>query len=154
MRKSVLWSRLSLFLCLALLAAAVLSTGLAETTAETAADTAEESVILMTGTEDAPVVIGNAHVFRFCVTDLEGTQSWFEIHTDAETVGAALLENGLIAGSDSEYGLYVTSVCGTEIIWSDDNPHYWAFYVNGEYAQTGVDSTPVDDTAVYMFKAE
>lgn len=30
----------------------------------------------------------------------------FEIHTDKETVGAALLELDLIAGDDSEYGLY------------------------------------------------
>ena len=151
MRKSSVWSRLSLLLCLVLLAAAVLSTGLAETTSETPA---EESVILMTGTEDAPVVIGSKYVFKFRVVDLEGNESWFEVHTDAETVGAALLENGLIAGSDSDYGLYVTSVCGIEVIWSDENPHYWAFYVNDEYAQTGVDSTPVEEGTVYMFKAE
>jgi hypothetical protein len=80
--------------------------------------------------------------------------AWFEIHTDAETVGAALLENELVAGSESEYGLYVTSVCGMELIWSEENPHYWAFYVDDEYAQTGVDATPIEEGKTYVFKAE
>ena len=31
---------------------------------------------------------------------------------------------------------------------------YWAFYINGEYAQTGVDATGVEDSAVYAFRAE
>ena len=65
-----------------------------------------------------------------------------------------MLENSLIAGSESEYGLYVTSVCGIELIWSEENPHYWAFYINGEYAQTGVDTTEAEEDALYIFKAE
>ena len=31
---------------------------------------------------------------------------------------------------------------------------YWAFYVNGEYASTGVDSTPVNEGDTYEFKVE
>ena len=81
-------------------------------------------------------------------------QDW-EIRTDVPmSVLQAMLENGLIAGSESEYGLYVTSVCGIELIWSEENPHYWAFYINDEYAQTGVDSTEAEEGAVYLFKAE
>ena len=30
---------------------------------------------------------------------------------------------------------------------------YWAFYENGEYASTGVDSTPIQDGATYAFVA-
>ncbi len=150
MKKS-LKSWLSLVLCLVLLAAAALSTvSLAETATET-----EEAVILMTGTQDAPVELGEGQTaFAFQVIDPEGNEAWFSVHTDAETVGAALLELGLIAGSDSEYGLYVTSVCGIELIWSEENPHYWAFYVDGAYAETGVDSTPVTEGSTYLFKAE
>lgn len=152
MRKTMWKSWLSLVLCLALLAAAALST---VSLAETASETAEETVVLMTGTPEAPVVLGEGQtVFTFEVVGPDASESWFEIHTDAETVGAALLDNGLIAGSDSEWGLYVTSVCGIELAWSEENPHYWAFYINGEYAQTGVDSTEAEEGAVYMFKAE
>ena len=152
MRKSALKTWLSLVLCLALLAAAALST---VSLAETAVQPAEETVILMTGTQEEPVVLGEgAKVFLFEVIDSEASESWFEIHTDAETVGAALLENGLVEGTVGDYGLMVESVCGIEIIWSAENPHYWAFYVNGEYAQTGVDSTPIEADTVYLFKAE
>ena len=152
MRKSFRKTWLSLVLCLALLAAAALST---VSLAETAAAAVDEAVIPMTGTQEAPVVLGDGEtVFAFGVVDPDASEAWFEIHTDAETVGAALLENGLIAGSDSEYGLYVTSVCGIELIWSEENPHYWAFYINDEYAQTGVDSTEAEEGAVYLFKAE
>ncbi len=152
MRKPIRKKWLSLVLCIALLAAAALcNASLAETTVAEA----QEPVILMTGTLDNPVIMGEGKVsFLFGVVNQEGAESYFKICTDADTVGAALLENGLIAGTESEYGLYVTSVCGTELIWSEENPCYWAFYINGEYAMTGVDSTPVEEGAAYLFKAE
>ena len=151
MRKSTIKSWLSLVLCLALLAAAALcNVSLAETAAET-----EEAVILMTGTQEAPVELGEGKLsFLFEVVDTEGAESWFLVKTDAETVGAALVENGLVEGTVGDYGLYVTSVCGMELIWSEENPHYWAFYINGEYAQTGADSTPIEEGVIYLFRAE
>ena len=36
----------------------------------------------------------------------------------------------------------------------DTDQTYWAFYVNGEYAQTGVDSTNVTAGDTYSFKVE
>ena len=59
----------------------------------------------------------------------------------------------LIAGDESEYGLYVKTVNGVTADYDKDRT-YWAFYVNGEYANTGVDSTPVEDGAVYSFRIE
>ncbi len=94
-----------------------------------------------------------ATVFSVVVTDTEGKETSFEIHTDKETVGEALLNVGLIAGEDSEFGLYVTTVNGTTLDWDKDQK-YWAFYIDGEYAQTGVDSTTVDPGTEYSFKAE
>ena len=31
---------------------------------------------------------------------------------------------------------------------------YWAFYINGEYAQTGVDTTPIVEGEEYSFRIE
>ena len=153
MRKSVFTKWLSRVLCLALLAAVALST---VSFAETAPAETEDVVILLTGTQEEPTLLGEgAKSFLFDVQyEEEDLDAWFLISTDAETVGAALLENGLVAGSESEYGLYVTSVLDIEIIYTEDNPHYWAFYVDGEYAQTGVDATPIEDGKIYLFKAE
>lgn len=88
--------------------------------------------------------------FTFVVTDLEGKDTSFEITTGKATVGEALLEEGLIAGEDSQYGLYVTSVNGITADWDKDQT-YWAFYINGEYATTGVDSTDVVAGTTYSF---
>lgn len=88
--------------------------------------------------------------FTFVVTDLEGNESTFNITTDKATVGEALLDEGLIAGEDSEYGLYVTSVNGVTADWDKDQT-YWAFYIDDEYAMTGVDATEVTEGATYSF---
>ena len=84
-----------------------------------------------------------ATAFTFTVT----------IKTDEETVGAALVKLGLVSGSDSEYGLMVDTVNGITLDYNKDGK-YWAFYINGEYATTGVDSTPVEADATYAFVAE
>ena len=72
----------------------------------------------------------------------------FTIHTDKDTVGAALLEHDLIAGEDGAYGLYVKVVNGITADYDVDQS-YWSFYVNGDYAMTGVDSTAIEEGAVY-----
>ncbi|MCM1143856.1 MAG: DUF4430 domain-containing protein [Blautia sp.] len=92
-------------------------------------------------------------VFFFTVVDKEGTETKFEIHTDKETVGEALLALGLIAGDESEYGLYVKTVNGITADYDADGV-YWAFYIDGEYAQTGVDSASITEGASYSFKVE
>ena len=90
--------------------------------------------------------------FSYVVTKLVKTSKTYTIHTDKTTVGAALLEVGLIAGSDSEYGLMVETVDGLKLEYNADKA-YWAFYVDGEYAMTGVDSTNIEAGKVYGFTA-
>lgn len=99
-------------------------------------------------------VIGNGDVqFLLTVTDQEGEETEFEVHTDKETVGEALLEAGMIDGDEGEYGLYVKTVNGITADYDADGV-YWAFYINGEYAQTGVDETPVTEGETYSFRIE
>ncbi len=66
----------------------------------------------------------------------------FTIHTDADTLGDALLEHELIAGEDSQYGIYVKSVNGIVADYDVDKS-YWGFYQNGEYLMSGVDTTAI-----------
>ncbi len=75
----------------------------------------------------------------------------FTIHTDKETVGAALMEHDLIAGDEGQYGLYVKIVNGITADY-DVNQSYWAFYINEKYALTGVDSTSIDESAIYKLE--
>ena len=91
--------------------------------------------------------------FNFTVVDKDGNETQFEIHTDKETEGEALMELELIAGEESEYGLYVKTVNGITADYDKDGV-YWAFYVNDEYAATGVDSTTITEGDSYSFKVE
>ena len=92
-------------------------------------------------------------IFEFTVVDAEGKAKLYEIHTDKTVVGDALLELGLIAGDAGDYGLYVKTVDGITVDYDTDGK-YWAFYINGEYAMTGVDATPITDGEEYAFKVE
>ena len=78
-----------------------------------------------------------------------GTHSvTFTVNTDETMVGAALLDNEIIAGDDGPYGLYVKTVNGILADY-DINATYWGFYQNGEYMMTGVDSTEIENGAHY-----
>lgn len=90
--------------------------------------------------------------FTFEVYLEDGSRkSTHEITTDKETVGAALLEEGLIEGEDGPYGLYVKTVDGVLADYETTGT-YWSFYIGDEYAMTGVDSTPVEAGKVYSFR--
>ena len=102
---------------------------------------------------DTTVLGKGATVFGFEVVDKDGKVSKFEIHTDKTTVGDALLEVELIEGEDGDYGLYVKKVNGITADYNVDQT-YWAFYINGEMAMTGVDTTDVEAGATYSFKVE
>ena len=72
----------------------------------------------------------------------------FTIKSNAATVGAALQENDLIAGEETQYGLYVKTVNGMLADYNVDQT-YWAFYKDGVYMMTGVDATPLVDGDAY-----
>ena len=102
--------------------------------------------------EDNKTVLGEGKtVFTFTVVDGSGNETVFEIHTDKTVVGDALLELGLIEGETSQYGLYVKKVNGITADY-DVNQTYWAFYINGEYAMSGVDTTEIKEGDSYSMK--
>lgn len=91
--------------------------------------------------------------FAFEVVDKDGNQTNFEIHTDKTIVGEALQELNLLEGDPGEFGLYVKKVNGISADYDTDGV-YWAFYINNEYAITGVDVTDIEEGATYTFKVE
>ena len=134
---------LSLLLCVVLIAAMAL----------TMSACSDKSTPETPSISDAIVKGEGATVFTFTVTDAEGKEKAYEIHTDKTMVGDALLELGLIAGDPGDYGLYVKTVDGITVDFAVDGK-YWAFYVNGEYAMSGVDTTEIEAGATYSFKVE
>ena len=120
------------------------------TEAATTASEAVESGVKM-ATKDITVLGEGSKSFEFSVVDLEGNETWFEIHTDEETVGAALLAVELIAGDEGPYGLYVKEVNGIAADYDKDKT-YWSFYVNDEYGMSGVDMTAIKEGEAYSFR--
>ena len=92
-------------------------------------------------------------VFPFTVVDKDGRETKFEIHTDKSTVGDALAELGLIAGDESEYGLFVKTVNGITADYDTDGV-YWAFYVGEDYATESVSATDITDGGHYALQVE
>ena len=153
---------LSFILCIVLIAAiALFTTGCNDNTVKTPEDgTTQDAEVISTAVpeEDASEIekqeIGEGEKsFVFTVTDADGNETAFLVHTDKTTVGEALLELNLIAGDEGAYGLYVKTVNGTTYDYDKDGK-YWAFYVNGEYGMTGVDMTDITEGATYSFKVE
>lgn len=91
--------------------------------------------------------------YTVITVDLEGKETTFEITTDKKMVGEELLAQGIIEGEQGEYGLYVKTVNGITLDWDKDGK-YWSFYINGEYAMTGVDMTEAEAGATYILKPE
>ena len=75
----------------------------------------------------------------------------FTVKTDENTVGAALFEHNLVDGEKGEYGLYVKSVNGI-VADFDVDKSYWAFYINGEYAMSGIDTTEIEKGTTYRLE--
>lgn len=91
-----------------------------------------------------PETTQGAKTYTVTVVHADGTSKDFTYHTDEEYLGAALVAEGLISGSDTQYGLTVDTVDGETASWDADQA-YWALYVGEEYAMTGVSATPVND---------
>ena len=114
-----------------------------ENTVETAEENAKESITLGEGNTE----------FELIVADADGNETYYHIKTDADNVGDALLSVDLVKGDESEYGLYIKEVNGIVADYDVDKT-YWAFYIDGEYAMTGVSSTPVTEGTTYSLKIE
>ncbi len=146
MKKTHFKKMLSFILCLCLVAAMILlAVGCNGNERETSS---------LTSSVGEATKLGQGQTkFTFTVIDVDGKETRFEISTDKTIVSDALLENSLIVGEDSQYGLYVKTVNGTTLDFDKDGK-YWAFYVNGAYGQKGVSETEIVAGDTYTFKAE
>ena len=83
----------------------------------------------------------------------EETTVTLTVKTDETMLGAALLAAGIIAGEEGPYGLYIKSVNGMTADYDVDGT-YWALYIDGSYALTGVDTTPIEAGKIYKLSRD
>ena len=138
---------MSIVICLVLIAAIALTmTACGNNT--TTSDPVSGS---QTATEEIKSIGEGEVEFNLTVSDFEGKSTVFAVCTNKKTVGDALLELELIEGEQSEYGLYIKKVNGITADYDADGT-YWAFYINGEYASSGVDTTDITAGANYELR--
>lgn len=77
------------------------------------------------------------------VVHADGASRKFEYDTDAQYLREVLEPAGLIAGDESEFGMFVKTVDGYTV--NDANQEWWCFTRGGGQVDTGVDTTPVAD---------
>ena len=82
--------------------------------------------------------------YTVTVVHKDGTVKDFAYRTDAEYLAEALLEEGLVSGEDSQYGLTIITVDGEDAVWETDSA-YWAIWVGEEMSMTSASETPVYD---------
>ena len=71
----------------------------------------------------------------------DGSEAAFQYQTDAEYLGDVLTENGLVEGTESTYGLFITTVDGE----TAEGNQWWCITQDGQMVETGADTTPIAD---------
>lgn len=77
----------------------------------------------------------------------DGSEAAFQYQTDAEYLGDVLTENGLVEGTESTYGLFITTVDGETA--DESLQQWWCITREGEMLSTGADQTPITDGEQY-----
>lgn len=107
------------------------------------------ALLLIEGSKK-PVPIEGSKTITVTVMQEGVENKVFTIYTDAEFLRGALEQEKLVEGTESQYGLYVTTVDGVAV---DDSLRQWWCLNDGEgnMLDTGVDSTPIADGDAFQF---
>ena len=97
-----------------------------------------------------PEIGEGENTFLFEVVTDEDMSYFWVVSTDKTTVGEALIELDLVRGEESEFGFFVTEIQGLVADFDNDGT-FWAFYVDGEFAVTGVMDTEIEPDTIYGF---
>lgn len=84
-------------------------------------------------------------IVEVIVPDQESKE--YKVSTDEEYLRGALDQVNLIEGSESEFGLLVTTVEGIKA--DETQQEWWCFTKDGGQLNTGVDATPIEDGEHY-----
>ena len=82
------------------------------------------------------------------VVHRDGTAAEFSYRTELQYLEELLVQEGLVSGSDSAYGLFVDTVDGETADYAKDGG-WWRLTCNGEDAETGAGEVALEDGGVY-----
>ncbi len=95
-----------------------------------------------------PQATEGTKAFTVEITHKDGATKKVDMKSDAEFLGDALVEKGLIEYEEGPYGKFILKADGEKAVFEEDGA-YWGFFVGEEYAMLGVDQTPIEEGKVY-----
>lgn len=94
-----------------------------------------------------PDTVEGAKTLTITVVHGDESEKVFEIHTDAEYLAQALVENSIVEDNQSDYGLYILTADGETA--DEANQEWWCLTRGGESMMTGASDTPIADGECY-----
>ena len=94
-----------------------------------------------------PDTVEGAKALTITVVHGDASEKVFEIHTDAEYLADALLEQKIVADDRSAYGLYILTADGETA--DEANQEWWCITKGGEVHMTGASETVIADGEAY-----
>lgn len=96
-----------------------------------------------------PQAVAGTKTITVDVTHKDGQINTYTLQTDAEYLGDAMKQEGLLDGKDSEFGMYVLTVDAETV--DESNQEWWGYTKSGEMVNYGVDTCPIEDGDHYEF---
>lgn len=94
-----------------------------------------------------PDTVEGAKALTITVIHGDESEKVFELHTDAEYLAQALVENEIVEDNQSDYGLYILTADGETV--DEANQEWWCLTKGGEAMMTGASDTPIADGERY-----
>ena len=94
-----------------------------------------------------PDTVQGAKALTITVVHGDGSEKVFDVHTDAEYLEGALLENSIVEDNQTEWGLYIITADGETA--DESQEQWWCITKGGEMLMTGASETPIADGEAY-----
>ena len=94
-----------------------------------------------------PEAQAGAKALTITVVHGDGSEKVFDVHTDAENLEDALLENEIVEDNQTEWGLYILTADGETADESEEE--WWCITKGGEMLMTGATETVIADGESY-----
>jgi hypothetical protein len=94
-----------------------------------------------------PETTEGAKTVTVAVIHGDGSENDFELHTDAEYLADALIDNGVVEDNQTEWGLYILTADGETA--DESQQQWWCLTQDGEMTSVGASEQPINDGEHY-----
>lgn len=94
-----------------------------------------------------PATVAGAKTVTVEVVHKDGTAKEFQLHTDKEYLGDALVEGKVVEDNQGDYGLFILTADGETV--NEANQEWWNVLKDGEALTVGASAQPIADGEHY-----